>query len=211
MTTPTIIICINGIRTKPGRTDAWTDELAAALNMRTPPHVKTATFEYYTTALFRWVGQRRRAAELARRCRQYAAQGFRIVLIGHSNGCDLIARVLNAGVEIHSAHLFAAAAFERDFTRAIAEGMVGRLHLYGSPNDAVLKKAIWSERIGGRLGLGYGSLGLRGPAFAELHPQHVRDHSIPVYGHSTWFTKGALFEKTVALIMRHFTEDMTNV
>ncbi len=211
MSTPTIIICINGIRTKPGQTDAWTDEMAAALNLRTPPHVKTATFEYYSTALFRWMGQRSRAAELTRRCRQYAEQGFRVVLIGHSNGCDLIARTLNAGVPVHSAHLFAAAAFERDFTRAIASGVIGRLHLYGSPNDAVLKQAEWSERLVGWLGLGYGSLGLRGKEFATQYPAHVRDHSIPVYGHSTWFVKGSLFEKTVSMVLKHFTEDLTEL
>lgn len=211
MTTPTIIICINGIRTAPGRTDAWTDEMSAALNMRTPPSVKTATFEYYTTALLRWMGQRQRAAELERRCRQYAAQGFRLVLIGHSNGCDLIARVLKAGVKVHSAHLFAAAAHERDFVQAIADGAIERLHLYGSPNDAVLKAATVSERVLGWLSLGYGSLGLRGPQFAEQYPQHVRDHSIPVYGHSTWFTKGTLFDKTVSMVLKHFTEDMTEV
>lgn len=213
MSAPTIIICINGIRTKPGRTDAWTDEMAAALNVRTPPQVKTGTFEYYSSALFRWVGQRKRAAELTRRCRQYAAGGYRIVLIGHSNGCDLIARVLRAAegpaaaFKVHSAHLFAAAADEKDYTRALEANVIERLHLYGSPNDAVLKKAVWSKRLGGWLGLGYDSLGLRGKAFAAQHPARVFDHSIPVYGHSTWFVKGTLFEKTVSLILKHFMED----
>ena len=67
------------------------------------------------------------------------------MLVGHSNGCDLIARVLEAcGAEIDAAHLISPAADEEDFAEAIREGLVRRIHIYGSRHDGALRFAAYA-------------------------------------------------------------------
>jgi hypothetical protein len=204
----TIWICINGIRTNPSAQDAWTDEMTSAINLRTPDGVKAEKFEYYCSALFRRLGQAKRADELMRRINLYRNADYRIILVGHSNGCDLIARVLLMGVKVDVVHLFAPAACEEDFARAIASRVVRRIHIYGSRNDKALAFASVTKKVIGLLGLGYGSLGLRGDEFARAFPAHVHDHSNHTYGHSTWFEPGARFEATMDLILANDARDL---
>lgn len=204
---PTVIIVVNGILNNPSDQQSFTDEMTSVLNRRTPAGVKVEKFEYFCSAVFRWLGQRKRAAELARRVLQYANEGWRVVMIGHSNGCDLIARVLLMGVKIDSCHLFAPATDEGHFAIAIGQRLVRRIHIYGSPDDRALSAATWSQRLFGWLGLGYGSMGLRGPAFAASFA-NVFDHSIPGYGHSTWFKPGAHFQGTVDMILANDLTDL---
>jgi hypothetical protein len=78
---------------------------------------------------------------------------------------------------------------------------VGHLHLYGSKNDRALKVAKFSRAFLLQLvGLGFGSLGLRGPAFAEAHPDRVTDHGRDDFDHSTWL-QGAELLRTGTLIL----------
>ncbi len=206
--TPTIIICINGINENPGANDAWTDEATAELNLRTGSATKAEKFEYLARTLTRWIRQRKRAESLARRCKQFSDNGWHIVLVGHSNGCDLIARVLALEVPALSVHLFAPAADEATFAKAIAAKAVRRIHIYGSPDDGVLKTAWWTRWMGRLVGLGYGSMGLRGAEFARAYPAQVRDHSIRGYGHSTWFDPGWHFRQTMDLLLKNHHEDI---
>lgn len=203
----TVFICINGIRSDPSDPQGWTDEFVTELNLRTSDHVQAEKFEYYCSALFRWKGQKRRAENLARRVNKYVVAGYRVVLIGHSNGCDLIARVLGMGVRVDTAHLFAPAAFEADFEAAIEQKLVRRIHIYGSPNDRALKAASITSKALRLIRLGYGSLGLRGAAFAAKFPDVVKDHSVPSYGHSTWFLPGVWIENTLAQVLHNDAED----
>lgn len=204
----TLWICINGIRTNPSAQDAWTDEMTSAINVRTPDGVKAEKFEYYCSALLRRWGQAKRATALAQRIALYRSVGYRIVLVGHSNGCDLIARVLLSGTKADSVHLIAPAANDDDFATAIAAGAVRRIHIYGSKRDEALVLASVSQRLVGILGLGYGSLGLRGPEFARAYPAHVRDHSNDAYGHSTWFRPRANLEHTLSLVLANDADDI---
>lgn len=199
----TCYIAINGIRTNPGDAEGWTDRFVTWVNTR----VKDASgekFEYACSALMRRLRQRERADAISKMVGYYRRANFRIVLVGHSNGCDLIARVLEAcGAEIDAAHLISPAADEEDFAQAIREGMIRRIHIYGSRNDGALKFARVTRPLIGWLGLGYGSLGLRGREFAALFPAVVRDHSDDTCGHSTWMQRGGRFEGLMQAIQRN--------
>lgn len=203
----TVFFCINGIKTDPSDSRGWTDEFVSSLNIDTPDWVQAEKFEYYTSALFRRFSQRKRAEELVRKINTYLNAGYRVVLIGHSNGCDLIARVFNMGVRVDAVHLFAAATEEKYFEEAIQNKLVRRIHLYGSPNDLALKTASWTSKFLNLFGVGYGSMGLRGNTLAEKYPNIVKDHSIKGYGHSTWFIPGDYYNYTLNLLMLNEKED----
>ncbi|WP_395752501.1 hypothetical protein [Prosthecobacter sp.] len=197
----TCYIAINGIRTRPGDAEGWTDRFVTWINTRLPDGVVAEKFEYYCSALLRRLRQRERADAISKKVGYYRRAGYRIVLVGHSNGCDLIARVLEAcGAEIDAAHLISPAADEEDFAEAIREGLIRRIHLYGSRNDGALRFACVTRRLIGWLGLGYGSLGLRGREFEALFPEVVKDHSDDACGHSTWLRRGQRFEDLMQAI-----------
>jgi hypothetical protein len=205
----TAYIAINGILTNPGDSEGWTDRFVTWVNTRLPDGVVAEKFEYFTDALTRMLKQRERADAIAKKVGYYRRAGYRVVLVSHSNGGDLTARVLNdAGVEIDSAHLFAPATDDELIAQAIREGAVKRVHIYGSRNDGALKFAKATRPFIGWLGFGYGSLGLRGRELAAQFPAVVKDHSNDAYGHSTWFQRGAIFEETMKLIAANERDDL---
>jgi hypothetical protein len=208
----TCYIAINGIRTNPGESDGWTDRFVTWINTRLPDGVVAEKFEYYTSALLRGLRQRQRADEIAKKVGYYRRAGYRVVLVGHSNGCDLIARVLEAcGAEIDAAHLISPAADEQGFAEAIREGLIRRIHIYGSKNDKALRFAAATRPLIGWLGLGYGSMGLRGREFAALFPEVVQDHSDDSQGHSTWMQRGQRFEALMQAISSNDQTDLKTV
>ena len=202
MNTPrTCYIAINGIRSWPGDSEGWTDRFVTWINTRLPDGVVAEKFEYYCSAVFRRWHQRRRADEIAKKVGYYRRAGYRVVLVGHSNGCDLIAHVLDAcGSEIDAAHLISPAADEEDFASAIRDGLIRRIHIYGSATDGALRFAKLTRPLISWMGFGYGSLGLRGAQFEALFPDVVHAHDDSTCGHSTWFQKGARFEALMQAI-----------
>lgn len=197
-------LCINGILNAPSKPDAWTDEAVLHILRKWPDDVTALKYEYFATPLFRRIGQKTRAQHIASIVNSFRRSGYRVSLIGHSNGCALIAEVIgNIGSEVSSVHLFAPAADEVDFERAIEQETVQRIHIYGSTNDSALKFARITKSGIGWMGLGYGSLGLRGPAFAAKYPDIVTDHSNNAYGHSDWFEPRPNFLNTMSLIAKH--------
>jgi predicted alpha/beta hydrolase family esterase len=204
----TAYIAINGILTNPGDAEGWTDRFVTWVNTTLPDGVVAEKFEYFTHALTRMLKQRERADAIAKKIGYYRRAGYRVVLVSHSNGGDLTARVLNdAGVEIDAAHLFAPATDDELIAQAIREGAIKRVHIYGSRNDGALKFARATRPLIGWLGLGYGSLGLRGRELAALFPEVVTDHSNDAFGHGTWFQRGAIFEDTMKLIAANERND----
>jgi pimeloyl-ACP methyl ester carboxylesterase len=202
--TPHVFIFINGIKNDPGASDGWTDRAVTSTHIRYPLlPVKGEKFEYAATAIFRRLKQDERARAFAKMISFYVDAGFRITLVGHSNGCDIIARVLDLVRGVDSVHLFAPAADAKDFERALAFGKVGKIHIYGSTRDAALKAAKLSRTLFGWAGLGYGSLGLQAAEFAKANPGKVFDHSDDAQGHSTWFDRGQRFEQTMNLLFEH--------
>lgn len=194
-----VCICVNGILTNPGESDGWTDRAVTWLQTRTS--ARAEKFEYACGAILRRLRQQQRAEAISRMCGFYFAAGFSVSLIGHSNGCDLIARVLELTPQRFArVHLFAAAADWAPFAYALHMGRVDRVALYVSANDRALRLGHLSRRLLGWLGLGYGNLGCVVPAAAEANPQvTVSRHDD--YGHSTWFERGDRFEATMQLLL----------
>lgn len=204
----TAYIAINGIRFRPGTARGWPERFTEWVNTRLPDGVVADRREYYTTAVTRFIGQRKRTDELARKVRRYQSAGYRVVLVGHSNGCDVIARLLrDVGLWIDAIHLFAPAALEEDFEDALLNSTVGKIHIYGSVNDKALQWGKVTRVLFGWAGLGYGSLGTRGGEFAARYPGQVIDHSNNAFSHSTWFTEGQIFERTMRSISDNDSQD----
>lgn len=124
-------------------------------------------------------------------------QGWEIVLVGHSNGCDVICDTLklNPNVQIHELHLISAACeadFEKNGINAIK---ASRVVIYIATKDkalklATLKPARW---------LGYGVLGKTGPANVRLG-QRLSIFEEEEFGHSDWFSD-TNFDTTMDLIL----------
>lgn len=216
----TLYYCINGIMTRPGGAKNWTSRMNSWVNRKMPDGAVSDRYEYFCDIFFRNVNQRKRADEIAAEVSRYRRAGYRIVLVGHSNGCALIGEVLNAcGQEIDAAHLFAPAAEDEVFADCIRDGLVRKIHIYGSPNDSAL---LWAKRFGpiskyipwmGK----YGTLGLRGKEFAGYFPLTVKDHSNAGYDHGTWFdsdhadySQTPPFNSTMELLKRNDLEDQAH-
>lgn len=193
-----VFICVNGILTAPGDSEGWTDRAVTWLHTRTRFHAEK--FEYACGPLTRRLRQQWRAEAIAKMCEFYFAADFDVNLVGHSNGCDLIARVMDLQEDraFGSVHLFAAAT---DWG-ALEYANFRRLTLYVSANDRALQVARISRTLGGWAGLGYGDLGRRVPSAAVADPRVAvarRDD----FGHSDWFKRGERFETTMQLLTLH--------
>lgn len=193
-------ILINGILTSPEDVEAWTDRAEQWIDKNTT--FKSTKMEYRATALTRRFYQNTRVKNLQKICKAYL--GDRIILVAHSNGCDIVQRMINKGIpRVHELHLIAAAS-EHDFikngyNRALKNDHVEKIVVYMSPIDEALKKARWSKRLFGWMGLGYGYLGLVGPL--NVNPEvkeRVIMHNEPM-NHSQWFSK-KFFERTMKTI-----------
>jgi hypothetical protein len=201
----TVLIFINGILSNPGDADGWTDRAVTFTNTRSRDGIYGEKFEYATGALTRRLQQDDRAAAIARMVSFYRRAGFsRVIGVGHSNGCDILARVLTRlNVALDSVHLFSPAADPADFDRALQMSAVGRIFVYGSKNDKALQFASTTKKVLGIFGLGYGSLGLQGAEFAAAHPTRVFDCSDHVMGHSSWFARDTHFEPTMKRVFEN--------
>jgi hypothetical protein len=182
-----ILIFVPGIVTWPGASRNWNNR--AVTHTQTTTVWKAETFEYWCGPLTRALGQKRRATQLARKLEFYA--GWKITLAGHSNGCDLIVKVLqnNPGLKVQDLHLFCAAT-ERDFEKnginqAMTRRAVQTVKVYLAGQDQALR---FARHNFGRW-LGYGVLGLLGPT--NVLPQFARKVQVlagfpwSAYGHST--------------------------
>jgi len=207
-----LVIFINGILTRPGNAFAWTDEAVRWLNRQDLAHVAADRFEYFCPPLTRRLFLARDAQNLARAIAEYTAGApdCRLHLVGHSNGCELIARAVQlTGTRFATLHLISGAV-ERDFTKnglgeRLQRGQIGAVYCYCSRGDAVLKYfARGSQLITGGL-LGYGDLGYRGPAGVgspAFNP--VETHWETSFGHSDWFS-AQNFDQTMQRVLRNIT------
>lgn len=196
----TIYILVNGILTNPEDVDSWTDRAEEWIDTNT--EFKATKMEYRSGAFTRRIFQSARVKNLQKICKAYL--GDKIILVGHSNGCDIIQRMINKGIpKVHELHLIAAASehdFKKNgFNRALKNGHVERIIVYMSTIDNVLKKAKLSSRLFGWMGLGYGYLGLTGPLNVDPSVEaKVFVHNEPM-SHSQWFSKKS-FERTMKTI-----------
>lgn len=196
----TVIIFVNGILSSPEDVEAWTDRAVEWVNNNTD--YKADKMEYKSGVLTRRWYQSQRVKNLQKMCKSYL--GDRILIVAHSNGADIIQRMINKGIpRVHELHLIAAAA-EHDFrkngyNRALKNNHVEKIFIYASPVDEALKKAQLSTRLFGWLGLGYGYLGLVGPLFIDPSVQDKVVVHTENMAHSQWFSKKH-FDITMRLV-----------
>lgn len=199
-------ICINGILTRPGDAEEWTDRAVTWLHLHTGDQAEK--FEYAAGPLTRRLRQSWRADAISRMAEYYLRAGYEVSFVAHSNGADLVERVLATlrHARFRSAHLFAPACVGEVLRDAVTQfsfsrAELGALHLYGSPHDRALALAGLSRRLLGWAGLGYGDLGCRLGPWRELPRVHV--HEDPAQGHSSWFARGLPFETTMFRLLEN--------
>lgn len=189
-------IFVNGILTSPGDAHGWTDKAVTWVHRRSV--YRAEKFEYFTPVVTRRLFQRRHAGNLSELLSNYGHDD--VVLVGHSNGCDLICSALKmSGVLVQSV-LFFSPATDADFYK---NGMNERLSsnvkhvtVFTGGKDWAMGLAKVSQ-VFKSVGLGYGTLGLNGPKNVAVEVQdrvlHIHE---PEYGHSDWFAADK-FEKSM--------------
>lgn len=181
-------IFINGILCKPGSIMNWNERACTWVDQRTK--FKADRYEYHADALFRRIGQEKRVDDLETLVKRLS-QGD-IILVGHSNGCDLIERLVKRNTHyFKEIHLIAAASendfYKNGFNEALKNKQVGSVHIYMSKKDEALKEAKLSTRLFGWMGLGYGYLGLVGAQnVSPMVISRVNTIEKP-FKHSEWF------------------------
>ena len=198
---------INGILTFPGDARNWTGRAVTWTNTKQSQVARLKSqvvvaekVEYWAGPIDRVFGQQARAAKLYQTLRYY--RGWEIVLVGHSNGADVIIDMLREypdGPPIRALHLVCGAT-EGDFTKnglnaALAQGRVGTVTVYCAGQDRALALA---HSLPGKL-LGYGTMGLTGPLnVAPGLAAHVRRVDWAGFGHSDCWGE-TQFEGTMRL------------
>lgn len=195
----TYLFC-NGILTKPGVIGNWTVRACEWVNQQTK--FSADRYEYASDAIFRRIGQEQRVKDLQTVVQRLSTGD--IILVGHSNGCDLIERLVRRNVHYFKEIHLIAAASENDFRKngyneALKKKSVGEVYVYHSPLDEALKQAKWSTRLFGWMGLGYGYLGLVGPKYINKQIQFKVKSIERPFGHSEWFAD-ANFDETMKLV-----------
>lgn len=176
-----VFLAANGILTKAQDINGWTDLAEDFWQSR---GLIGSRYEYLCGPwLSRWWFHGQRVKELSTIIKR---QSRPVIYVGHSYGGALFSALLKSTkTYFPAAHLFAPAVdsdFEKNgFNTALRSGRLGKLFIYGSNNDDVLKYA-WAS--------GLGSLGRHGaknvdPVVADRFFPEWRDN----YGHSTWFYK----------------------
>lgn len=195
-----VFIFVNGILTRPGDAKGWTDRAVHWFN-RNVPGSASYPFEYYSPALLRFVFQRGHVDDLAETIAQYGPD-FRLHLVGHSNGCELIRRaLLLTSAKIASVH-FISAAVDADLAAGglverLERGQIGELFLLCSKGDSVLRYLAPASRVLSFGLLGYGSLGQTGAKHTQTAGvRHVWREDL---GHSDWFSPQE-FETTMRTV-----------
>lgn len=180
-----IFLFVPGILTIPGESDNWTGRAVTWVHIHTP--YRAEKVEYLSTPMTRQFWQAHRAKKLARTLSFYSPAEWDRVIIGHSNGCDVILDALRADgwPPVEALHLIAGAC-SGDFAKtglaqAQRDQAVKRVVVYSGGRDAALGLA---GTVFGKI-LGFGTLGSTGPVNHELDTTHLVHE--PDYGHGTWF------------------------
>lgn len=190
---PSICLYVCGILTFPGHARNWTGRAVTWTHLHTPHRAEK--IEYFVGPVGRVLGQRLRARKLIRTLEFYADRDWRIILAGHSNGCDVILDALRAlrpaAPRIAALHLLSPACdehFERNGLNSLAD-RIGSVSVWIAAEDRPL---VLADSWAGRL-VGFGGLGRRGPLHATCRPRIYRGPG----GHSHWFEDDVQFERTM--------------
>jgi pimeloyl-ACP methyl ester carboxylesterase len=170
-------IFVPGINNYAGSPYAWTDRAVTAINKRMTCDA-AEKFEYTAFPLSRLVLAERRARALAELIDSYPIDSFALVVVGHSNGADLIRRaLLRSKRPANFVHFLSPAvhATRHGLVKLIRDGQIGFLRIYLATRDRILPRRF----------LGRQEVDSVRRQFAEEH--HTEIFSEP-FGHSGWFT-----------------------
>ena len=197
---PTVYININGILTWPGSAKNWNGRAVTWIHVNTPH--KSEDFEYIIGPLSRRIGQQKRARHLAKMIIFYIDKGWDVVLLCHSNGCNIGERTLKliGDRRIKEIHFLAPATSGETVLECLKTGQVGKLKIYAGGKDCAMKWAKISQ-IFRFIGLGCGNLG--GKSKEELIELVGAKNVIYCadFKHSTWWNKD-IFEATMEAITK---------
>lgn len=182
---------VNGILNFPGHAENWNGRAVTWTHQHSDHRAEK--FEYLVGPVDRALGQKHRAEKLAALLRGYGEKGFDIVLVGHSNGCDVICDALQKSPCKAMSHMhLLSAACDADFGSNGLNAVTCPITVWRATQDRALKLA---GNPFGRL-LGYGTLGLDGP---KNNTRHVEVIDKP-FGHSGWFA-GQELDRTLERIV----------
>lgn len=191
---PIVELNVNGILTFPNDSDGWTDRAVTMAHIHLGRHAEK--IENFTGVVTRMFRQKRKAELLAKVARKYFDAGWRVVMRGHSNGCDIIRRAALIILASCSHRIeciqWIAPAVDADCERngvneLLYDGAVKRLVICGSKKDGALKIARASSPILNVFGNAYGTLGLIGPQnLNPINESRVHRFWNDEFGHSDW-------------------------
>lgn len=187
-----IFVC--GIADDVSDSDGWTGRAVTWTNLNTPYHAEQ--FEYFAWLFSRSIRAKERARKLARKIGFYLAHDWKVDLIGHSNGANVIAdalRVLN-WPKIGDVHFLSPAAPEDCDKNGINEMRADGVTVYIGEKDMAMMAA---DSALGHI-LGFDDLGRQGPQNIKTDVP-LRTVRLPGHGHSTWFDADH-FEETMEMI-----------
>lgn len=202
-------IIVPGIHSSTKNNFDWFVRLAEDIMRKGARNPVALEYRYSTNALTRRAAQQRRARELADIIDKW--QKFNIILVGHSNGCDLIQRALKiTHAKVKTVHAFAGACENElkktGFYDAFVYNRLGKLFVYASKNDRALKYAANISRLFNFIGMGYGLLGYRG---ATGIPKSFQDKVVNIFDntldHNDYF--GKFYERTLNTILLEEIKD----
>ena len=187
-------IFVPGIMSYPGSPNAWTDKAVTWMHT-TQVCAAAEKFEYLALPISRRLLAQRRARQLAKLIDRYPADGFTLVLVAHSFGCDIARRALTlANRSANCCHLLApdigVKPRQHGLLKHLRDGWIGHLHIRLAGRD----RALTSKYLGG------------------AKPETVRRqfcssvvtiHNQPRYGHSSWWISSN-FAATMRLIAGPF-------
>ena len=187
-----VFIFVNGVLTWPGKADNWNGKAVTHV-MSTTPH-KAEKMEYLSGLFFsRSLFQRSRARHLRKVLSFWHGPNRELILVGHSNGCDVILDALDMSgwPKIHHIHFISAACSadfkENGLNAALKRGSVGGVTNWIAGKDWALK---FTKTFTARFLFGYGTLGRTGPENVDVRvADRVLAVTEPDFGHSTWFSE----------------------
>lgn len=183
----------------------WPNQAIAWIHKNTPHKAQTLT--YFTGFIFPALTRRRRARNFAKLLNTYNAEGWRIVLVAHSEGAatGLLAMELAGYPVIDELHLICGACnsdcYRNGINSAVIMNRLKKICVYVAGKDRAMRLEdtyIGSACFG--LQCGGTPMGLKGPnnAVGQTKERLSIVHW-PEYGHSDcWLTKN--FNSTMRLI-----------
>lgn len=194
---PKFFYFINGIKTDAGNNAIWPKRMERLIeSLPWTDSLRAYSYTYHAYALTRWMKQAGRVRDVREDLYDRRMLEEDVVLVGHSNGCAIIADLLKNYPEINVSqiHLIAGAvedSFEKNgLNKAVERKQVGEIFLYCSDQDKALKWARmthWVNWIDNRWG--YGDLGKVGPSDCTDQAKSLsRIRWFEGYDHSDYFS-----------------------